>query len=154
MMRTLLFFFVLAVCLIPSSLRAQIVDSRVCDILASPQSFDGKIVRIKGVVIAGFEEFAIKGTGCNQLVSAIWLAYPEGTKGKAGPAAFLRLQLAKNGPAAVTKVSRASVTLDKNKDFKDFDNFLATPAKVNGLCLGCVKYTVAATLVGRLDGAK
>jgi hypothetical protein len=154
MKSTFLFIVLMSCWMIPSPLSAQIMDSTVCDILANPQSFDGKIVRIKGVVIAGFEEFAIKGSGCNQMINAIWLAYPEGTKGKAGPAAFLRLQLGKNHPAAVTNVSRAPVTLDKNKGFKDFDNLLSTPAKTNGLCLGCVKFTVTATLVGRLDGAK
>ena len=91
-----------------------------CDILANPQSFDGKIVRVKGTVIAGFEEFAIKGSGCNQTVNAIWLAYPESTKGKAGPVAFLRLQLGKNNPASVTNVRRSPITLDKNKDFEEF----------------------------------
>ncbi len=154
MTRTRLFFVVMGCLMIPSSLSAQVVDSTVCDILANPQSFDGKIVRIKGVVIAGFEEFAIRGSSCNQMVNAIWLAYPEGTKGRAGPAALLRLQLGKNHPAATTNISRAPVTLDKNKDFKDFDNLLSTPAKTNGLCLGCVKFTVTATLVGRLDGTK
>ena len=154
-MKRIVLFFVLMSCLsIPSFLSAQIMDSSVCDILANPQSFDGKIVRIKGVVIAGFEEFALKGSGCNQVINAIWLAYPEGTKGKAGPAAFLRLQLGKNHPASVTNVRRAPITLDKNKDFKSFDNLLSTPAKTNGMCLACVKFTVTATLVGRLDGAK
>ncbi len=154
-MKHTLFLLLLMSCLmLPSSLSAQAVDSTVCDILANPQSFDGKIVRIKGVVIAGFEEFAIKGPDCNQMVNAIWLAYPKGTKGKAGPAALLRLQLAKNNPASVSNVSRVPVTLDMNKDFKEFDNFLSTPAKTKGLCLGCVKFTVTATLVGRLDGAK
>jgi hypothetical protein len=151
---TILFIVLISCVVFPSFLSAQVVDSTVCEILANPQSFDGKIVRIKGVVIAGFEEFAIKGSGCNQIVNAIWLAYPEGTKGKAGPIAFLRLQLAKNHPATVTSVSRAPVTLDKNKDFKDFDSLLSTPAKTNGLCLGCVKNTVTAVLVGRLDGTK
>jgi hypothetical protein len=64
------------------------------------------------------------------------------------------LQLGKNSSAAVTNVSRVPVTLDKNKDFKDFDNLLSTPVKTNGVCLGCVKFTVTATLVGRLDGSK
>jgi len=140
--------------MIPYPLPAQIMDSTVCDILANPQSFDGKIVRIKGVVIAGFEEFAIKGSGCNQVINAIWLAYPEGTKGKAGPAAFLRLQLGKNHTATATNVNRNPITLDKNKDFKNFDNLLSTPAKTSGMCLACAKFSVSATLVGRLDGAK
>jgi len=154
MMRILLFILLMGCLAIPSSLSAQVTDSTVCDILANPQSFDGKIVKIKGVVIAGFEEFAIKGSGCNQAINAIWLAYPEGTKGKAGPAAFLRLQLGKNSSATVANVSRAPIMLVRNKDFKEFDNFLSIPVKTNGLCLGCVKFTVSATLVGRLDGAK
>ncbi len=154
MNRLLLFLGILGSLIIPSSASAQVVESTVCDILANPQSFDGKIVRIKGAVTSGFEEFSIKGSGCNQMVNAIWLAYPEGTKGKAGPSAFLRLQLGKNSPVAVTNVNRVPVTLDKNKDFKDFDSLLATPAKTNGMCLGCPKFTVTATLVGRLDGTK
>jgi hypothetical protein len=154
MKRTFLLIVLMSCWMIPSSLPAQIIDSAVCDILANPKSFDGKIVRIKGVIIAGFEEFVIKGSGCNQTVNAIWLSYPEGTKGKAGPAAYLGLQLGKNHTAAVTNVSRPSVTLDKNKDFKNFDNLLSTPAKTGGICLGCMKFSVTATLVGRLDGAK
>ena len=151
----LLFFFAISCAMmIPPSLFAQVTDSTVCDILANPQSFEGKIVRIKGMVVAGFEEFTINGTGCGHAVNAIWLAYPEGTKAKAGPVATLRLQLAKNHPAAVSTVTRGAVTLDKNKDFKNFDNLLSTPVKVSGLCLGCVKYSVEATLVGRLDGTK
>src|ERR1022692_1585148 len=154
-MKPIILFIVLMGCaVLPSSMSAQVVDSTVCDILANPQSFDGKFVRIKGTVVAGFEEFAVEGVGCNQLVNAIWLTYPAGTKGKAGPAAFLRLQLGKNHPAAVTNVSRAPAMLEKNKDFKDFDSLLSTPAKTNGMCLGCVKFTVTATLVGRLDGTK
>jgi hypothetical protein len=151
---TLFFIVLISRLIVPSSLSAQIVDTTVCDILGNPPSFDGKTVRVKGVVIAGFEEFSIKGSGCNQTINAIWLAYPEGTKGKAGPAAFLRLQLGKNHPAVAANVSRPSVTLDKSKDFKDFDRFLSTPAKANVMCLGCVKFAVSATLVGRLDGAK
>jgi len=154
-MKYSLLFVALTSCLVKTSpLAAQVVDSTVCDILANPQFFDGKTVRIKGVVIAGFEEFSIRGSGCRQMINAIWLAYPEGTNGKAGPAAAVRLQLGKNHPATVTNVSRAALTLDKNKDFKEFDNLLATPAKTSGLCLGCPKFTVIATLVGRLDGTK
>jgi hypothetical protein len=147
-----LLFLLLMACSLPGALRAQVVEANVCDILANPQSFDGKMVRIKATVVAGFEEFTIRGTDCKQPVNAIWLSYPQGTSGKAGPAAMLRLQLAKNNPAPVNAVSRAQVSLDKNKDFKTFDNFLSTQAKTSGMCLGCVKFAVTATLVGRLDG--
>jgi hypothetical protein len=136
------------------SLSAQIVDATTCDILADPQSFDGKIVRVKGTVSSGLEEFALKDASCKQPINAIWLAYPEGTKGKAGPAAFVQLQLAKNNPSTATIPSRPPVKLDKNKEFKQFDSLLSAPYKAGGMCLGCTRYTVTATLVGRLDGVK
>src|SRR6267154_3438413 len=139
MKRILVWIVALGWLLIPLSLRAQVVDAAVCDILSNPQSFHGKIVRVKGVAVAGFEEFAIQGTGCNQVVNAIWLAYPEGTRGKAGPAASLRLQLGKNNPTVVSTVSRAPLTLDKNKELKESDNLLPTQAKTDGLSPGCLK---------------
>ncbi len=154
-MKTFFVFMVVAVCwLVPAPVTAQVVDTTVCEILANPQSFDGKIVRIKGKVIAGFEEFSISASDCKQTVNAIWLAYPPGTKGKAGPTALLRFQIAKNNPASSNSPNRISVTLDKNKDFKNFDILLSGAAKIDGMCLGCVKSTVNATLVGRLDGTK
>jgi hypothetical protein len=136
-----------------SFLSAQAVDASLCDILASPQSFDGKIVRIKGTVIAGFDEFAVKAPGCRAGAGAIWLSYPEGTRAKAGPAAAVQLQLARNAPATVANPGRQGVKLETNKDFKLFDSLLSTPHKSGGMCLGCVRYAVTATLVGRLDGA-
>lgn len=135
-------------------LPAQIVDVTTCEILANPSSFDGKTVRVKGTVSAGFDEFVLKDAACNQPLNAIWLAYPEGTKGKAGPAAFVQLQLGRNNPAAGTTANRSPVKIDKNKEFKQFDSLLSTPYKSGGMCLGCTRYTVTATLVGRLDGVK
>jgi hypothetical protein len=126
-------------------------DATVCDILAAPKSFDGKIVRIKGTVIAGFDEFGIRDASCNGTVNTIWLSYPEGTKGKAGPIALLTLQAAKNSPGEAPS-PRPAVTLDKNPDFIKFDTLLSTPIKLPGRCLGCVRSTVTATLIGRLDG--
>jgi hypothetical protein len=135
-------------------LHAQVVDTSVCDVLANPQSFDGKIIRVKGTVTAGFDEFVIRGKACGQSVNAIWLDYPEGTKAKAGPAAVLEFQLARNNPVQVLSISRSIVKLEKNKEFQQFDSLLATPYKGHGMCLSCPRYIVSATLVGRLDGAK
>lgn len=133
---------------------AQVTDTTVCDILANPQSFDGKIVRVKGTVVAGFDEFVIRDASCKQPVNAIWLAYPAGTKAKAGPLAFVQIQLSRNNTAAAPNVNRAPVTLDKGgKDFKQFDSLVSTIYK-HGVCLGCNRYTVTATMVGRLDGVK
>lgn len=144
-------FAALSAMLLPA-ISAQVVDATVCGILTSPQSFDGKVVRVKGTVIAGFDEFEIQDLSCKLPVNGIWLAYPEGTKGKAGPAAVIQLQLAKNSPGKAVAPTRARVAIEKSKDFKQFDALLSTPYRGPGRCLGCVRSTVSATLTGRLDG--
>jgi hypothetical protein len=133
-------------------LHAQAVDATVCDILQNPASFNGKIVRIKGTVAASFDRFAIEDNSCGQHVNSIWLAYPEGTKGKAGATSVVELQPARNFAGTVDAAQRTPVQLDKSKDFKQFDSLLAAPFKDNSMCLGCTRYKVSATLVGRLDG--
>ena len=135
-------------------LRAQVTDTTVCDVVKKPASFDGKTVRIKGTVVAGFDEFVIKDTAdpnCGFPVNAIWLSYPQGTKGKAGPAAIVTVQPAHNFTGKYTPPARAAVTLDKSKDFKQFDSLLSQTHEKGGMCLGCTRYEVTATLVGRLD---
>ncbi len=151
MKRLFAFVFVFA---FSCCLHAQAVDTTVCDILKNPQSFNGKIVRVKGTVAAGFDQFVVRGADCGQKVNDIWLAYPEGTKAKAGAALVLEMQPAKNFAGAVAAAEqRAAVTLEKDKEFKQFDSWLSASYKGDGVCIGCGRYTVTATLVGRLDGA-
>lgn len=133
-------------------LRAQVVDTTVCDVLKDPASFNGKTVRIKGSVAADFDQFVVQNGTCGLHINGIWLSYPEGSKAKSGPVALLTLQPAANFSGAVPAAQRAPVTLEKNKDFKQFDSLLATPNRNGGMCLGCGRYQVSATFVGRLDG--
>ena len=141
-------------CAFSCCLHAQAVDTTVCDILKNPASFNGKIVKIKGTVTAGFDQFVVKGPGCGVHVSDIWLSYPEGSKAKSGPAVLVEMQPAQNFAGALTAETRTPVVLDKSKDFKQFDSLLATQAKSSAMCLGCPRYEVSATLVGRLDGTE
>ena len=148
-------FHIALFCLVAVSLHAQAVDSTVCDILKDPQSFNGKTVRIKGTVSSGFDELIIKAEDCRYSVSGIWLAYPEGTKAKnPGPVAILQLQPAGNFAGTIASTVPAPVSLDKSKDFKQFDSLLAASYKGNGMCLGCTKSEVSATLTGRLDAVQ
>ena len=105
-----LFVFVCA-----CGLHAQAVDTTVCAIVKNPKSFDGKIVRIKGTVVAGFDEFIVKDPSgpCGYPVDALWLSYPAGTKGKAGPASYLQVQPAHNFAGTYTAPTRTPVTLKK-----------------------------------------
>jgi hypothetical protein len=128
----------------------QVVDASVCDVLSNPLAFDGKMVRLTATAVTGFDEFVIQGSGCNS-EGSIWLSYPSGTKGKAGPAALLRLQLAKNAAHLADAPERVPVTLQRDGQFSRFDSLLATPFKSRMMCLGCSRYAVSATMVGRLD---
>ncbi len=137
-------------------LRAQAVDTTVCDVVKNPASFDGKMVKITGTVVVGFDHFILedsKDPNCGFQVDGIWISYPDGTKGKAGPEAMVTIQPARNFSGKFTPPTRTPVTLQKDKEFKQFDSLLAqTHQKGADLCLGCARYNVTATLVGRLDG--
>lgn len=135
---------------------AQALDTTVCDVLANPAAFNGKIVRIKGKVNQGFEVFSISGGACDQDVNAIWLSYPQGANAKAGPVAAITFRLSRNNPAPAAAVpQRTPVKLDKNKDFKQFDSALSAQYSTkSGMCLGCGRNQVTATLTGRLDASE
>jgi hypothetical protein len=144
----------LLACAAVCTLHAQAVDVNVCDVLKNPKNFDGKLVRIKGVVFSGFDSFIVKDASgdCGFPVDSLWLEYPQGTKAKAGATTVLRIEPAHNFAGSVTATTRTPVVLDaKSKDFKQFDSLLAQPHKSDAICLGCARYEVAATLTGRID---
>ena len=132
------------------------VDVKVCDVVKNPAAFDGKIVRITGTAVAGFDEFVLKDAtdpNCGFQENAIWLSYPAGTKAKSGPVAIVTLQPAHNFAASYKAPARTPVTLQMSKDFKRFDSLMAQSHQSGAdMCLGCARYEVTATFVGRLDG--
>jgi len=141
------------VCASACCLHAQAVSTTICDILKNPVSFNNKIVSIKGTVSAGMDFFVVKDPSCGLNVNAIWITYPEKTKAKAGPAAVVLLQPARNFAGTVTAQNRTPVTLQKDGEFKKFDSLLSDAHdEGNGLCMGCVQNDVTAALVGRIDG--
>ena len=142
-------FFAVAAC----AVHAQTVTTTVCNVLNNPKAFDGKMVQIKGTVIASFDQFVLTDENCNQQVNGIWLDYPAGSKGKAGALVKIEFQPAKDFKGQASPAGGAAVTLQKDKEFKQFDSSLSQWHDSDyGLCPGCPKYTVQATVVGRLDG--
>ena len=147
-----LFGLILFACVATCGLYAQAVDTTVCAVLKNPASFDGKTVRIKGTVVAGFDQFVVNDGDCGKDVNGIWLAYPPGAKAKSGPIAMVELEPAHNFAGKVAPETRPAVSLTRDKAFKQFDSLLAQHHdQSGGLCLGCPRYQVQATLVGRLD---
>ncbi len=142
----------LLVCGFAGGLYAQTVDTTVCAVLKNPTAFNGKMVRIQGTVVAGFDQFTVNDGNCGLAVNGIWITYPEGTKAKGGPLAMVRLEPAHNFAGTIAAEKRTPVVLDRDKEFKHFDSLLAEEHDPGaGVCLGCRKYDVQATLVGRLD---
>ena len=144
-------FAFIALCAFSAGLQAQVVETTICNILKDPMSFNGKMVRVKGTALADFDQFIVRDQGCMSQINTLWLSYPEGSKGKAGPMALVQLQPAKNFAGAFQAVTRTPVKLEKDKEFKDFDSLLSTVHKQDLICLGCIRNEVAATFVGRLD---
>jgi hypothetical protein len=128
--------------------RGQAVDAKVCDVINHPKQFDGKMVRLKGVVQADFDSFVMRGDSCS---GVLWLSYPAGTKAKSGPAAIVTMQLASNA-TGTPGTARPALTLDHNKDFDTFEMLLTQKPKTPGMCIACPKNDVMATLTGRVDG--
>ncbi|HUA97889.1 MAG TPA: hypothetical protein VMA34_06150 [Terracidiphilus sp.] len=152
MKRLLVFAFFACAALCAAHARAQVVDTDVCSIVKNPASFNGKMVRLKATVSVGFDQFIVRGDDCGFQVNGLWLAYPEGTRAKSGPDAVLELQPAHNFAGKFTPVTRTPVTLQKDKEFKKFDSLLSQQhTHGDGICLGCAKNMVSATLVGRID---
>ena len=147
-----LFELILFACVATCGLYAQAIDTTACAVLKNPASFDEKTVRIKGTVVAGFDQFVVYDGDCGEEVNGIWLAYPPGAKAKSGPATIVELEPAHNFAGKVAPEARPAVPLTRDKEFKQFDMLLSQRHDQNGgVCLGCPRYRVQATLVGRLD---
>jgi|ERR1035441_217700 hypothetical protein len=114
----------------------------ICEILANPAAFDGKVVSIQATVISGFEVFAISSPkgDCGQM----WLAYNGG-----GPVASASF-------AAFSPQPRAPVTVVEDENFKRFQSFLDAymyPRTREDQCMACHRYEVSAKMTGRVDYA-
>lgn len=116
-------------------------STSVCEVTINPASFDGKIVSLRATVVSGFEVFAIRAPEGDR--GRVWLDYSEG-----GPVASTSL--------AVRRSSRDPVILFKDSNFKRFQLLLKAemyPRTRESMCMGCNRYEVSATMVGRIDYA-
>lgn len=115
------------------------VETTVCEIAASPERFNGKLVRLRDRIAIGFEQFELLTTGCTaRRIDNVWLEYGRGPKRQ--PTIW----------CCGDMVPRDPLKLLQNSAFRKFHYYLT--ARASGSRLGeDYKYRVTATLLGRVD---
>jgi hypothetical protein len=131
-------------CLVPLLAAPRAIDAAdaylrpsVCDLLANPADFDGKMITVRAQIEIAHEIFVIDNPACpSQAIDSVWLEYARGPKRQ--PTTWCCGDLRSSDPIAVKM----------DKSFRDLDRYLR--ARVKGKTL----YTITATLSGRFDSVE
>jgi hypothetical protein len=116
-------------------------NTSVCEVVSTPEWFNGKVVSLRATVLAGFEVFAIKAP--EEDCGRMWLEYAE------------RDSQASSSVAAPRR-NNHSMKLVEDTNFKHFQELLRAemhPKRNFVMCMSCNRYQVSATMVGRIDYA-
>ena len=122
---------------------ANVVSTSICEIARSPETFNGKMVRIRGQVLIAFEDFELPAENCDgRRIDGVWLEYGRGPKRQ--PTTW----------CCGDMVPRDVLAILENTDFRKFHSSLTAQRK-ESVCEGrqCYVYDVTATLLGRFDFA-
>jgi hypothetical protein len=129
-----------------------VLDTTVCDIVASPATFDGKLVRLKARTMSPsrprFKNVRYRNIQIEdsdpQCTYMLWLTYsgsrPEATSS--------------SGEANTGATERPAVISEEDEQLKLFKDYLAArmyPISEGVSCRTCTRYEVRATLTGRVD---
>jgi hypothetical protein len=107
------------------------IETTVCEIVQTPETFSGKIVKLNARVILAFEDFELSG-----------LEYGRGAKKQ--PTIWCCGDLVPRDPPALVE----------DDSFRRFDYYLTAQRRTKGCYEGqCHMYEVTATLTGRFDSA-
>ena len=134
-----------------------------CELERNPLQFEGKLVRVRGIVMRGFENFTLRDPSTpflsHECGNAIWLE--PGGDGK-GPRPYLVVHTwwpADDMRNWAQQARVDSVKLIKDQQYQDMNDRLSTfrPREPDGsACTGlwlCSLYTVTATITGRFYAA-
>jgi hypothetical protein len=131
-------FFLFALALGSTCRCEDAVDVTVCKLLANPDAYDHKLVRVSGRVSFAFEDFTLTSTKCPVQRGGIWLDYGGTLKSRAIPAGRTARR-----ERALT-VEGITTTLVEDSKFAKFDSALHEPPGAS----------LNATLVGRYFAGK
>ncbi len=114
------------------------IPAGICEIVGTPDRFNGKMVRVRGRIELDFESFRFSTQNCeNHAIREIWLEYGS------GPPRQPIIWAGDLTPKDPLKVVQNSEFRQFNRDIK---------ARRKGCSEShCNKYEVTATLIGRLD---
>ena len=118
-------------------------DATVCQIVSHLRAFDGKMIRVRGLVVEGLEWFFLKSGDCR-----LDLALPKGD-GELGPMATYM-------PSPEPR-TRAKFDVKRDENYNKLVKYVSVgfqPCPGFGLCLGCDRYEVTATLTGLVEASK
>ena len=120
------------------------VDTTVCQVMADPEQYDGKFVRLRARVRSEFEVSAIVDPDAD--CDFIWLDSYGGD-----PITMTSIT------SLEPNLNRPAVTLQRNRALKKLEKSLRAemyPRNRGSICMDCKRYDVVATLTGRIDVAQ
>jgi hypothetical protein len=136
----------------------QPIPTTTCELSSKPEQFDGKLIRVRGYVTSGDEDFTIHdrpGRSRDDCAHGIWLSY--GGDGK-GPSKYAVIDPLRPGDTQAQwreRARRDSVHFVRDEQSQEMsDKLLARRRHTldGGLCLTsglCQLYNVSATITGR-----
>src|SRR5712692_1995810 len=115
-------------------------DASVCQILANPMAYDGKMVRVRGRAVLAYQDFELSAKECDAEKPGIWLEYGSGPRHQ--PTIW-----------CCGSQPKDKLTVVQDKNFSAFDRSLTAQAN-KADCYNCYLYEVTATLTGRIDAVE
>jgi hypothetical protein len=108
----------------------------VCQLMANPDAFDGKMITVRVAIAIGFEDFEMVASQCRRrAANGIWLEYARGPKHQ--PTTWCCGEIRSHDPIA----------LKMDHNFHELDRYLRATRKQEP------EYDVTVTLSGRFDSA-
>ncbi|MGA8222040.1 MAG: hypothetical protein WB780_10340 [Candidatus Acidiferrales bacterium] len=124
---------------VPLSARAQAAPREVslCDVANDPKSFDGQMIRVRGSMSVGFEDFSLYSRDCKD-VRNIWVAFGGDVAGVV--ASTVNDSFRK--PGADIKVNDVSYGIQRDQGFYRFYSLISARNGEKAI------YSVTATVTG------
>jgi len=122
------------------------VDTTVCAIVKNPKSFVQDAPA--RAPFGRFDQFSVKTAAHRVPVEAYAFVSAMG-EAKSGPLANCAGSARAHFTGTLCRANTDAVTLDKSKDFKQFDNLVSQAHSKGGMCLGCRRYEVTGDACGR-----